>query len=72
MHLNLESFCLAGKHKPVFYEDENTKGRQVIISPAPSHKESGSLPVSLWLIAFWAEAVRTQELTVLLLYKEVK
>lgn len=56
----------------MFYEDENTKGRQIIISPAPSHKESGSLPVSLRLLASWAEAVRTQELTVLLLYKEVK
>lgn len=68
----LESFCLTGKHKTRFYKDKDTKGRQVIISPVPSHKERGSLPFSLQLLASWAEAVRTQELTVLLLNKEVK
>lgn len=70
--MNLERFCLAGKHKTGFYNEENAEYRQVFISPAPNHKESGSLPASLGLLTFQAEAVRTQQITALLLYMEVR
>lgn len=69
--MNLER-CLAGKQKTGFYEKENTEYRQDFILPAPSHKESGTLPVSLWMLTFWAEAVRTQQITAFLLYMEVR